>query len=98
MKTIASPAPRTVRARSAGTKLSENAKPSWPAVMSTSPESSIRRGPNRSRSTPTGTCIPAYTAICSTVNAASSVARISKRSAATSPATPSELRLRTART
>ena len=41
--------------------------------------------------------MPAYTSSCSTVKNASWVALIPNRSAASSPATPSELRWKTAR-
>ena len=41
--------------------------------------------------------MPAYTTSWSTVKNASAVASISNRSAASRPATPSELRLKTAR-
>ena len=75
-----------------------NAKTSCPAVISTSPDSSIARDPKRSSSTPTGTCMPAYTTSWRTVKNASGVALMSKRSAASSPATPSELRWKTAST
>ena len=57
----------------------------------------IRREPNRSRSTPTGTCSAAYTSSWRTVNVASWVAEMWNRSAANSPATPSEVRWKTAR-
>ena len=58
-KIIASPAPRTARDSTAPPNDVLNAKPSCPAVISTSPLSSIARDPNRSSSTPTGTCMPA---------------------------------------
>ena len=54
--------------------------------------------PNRSMRTPTGICIAAYTASWTTVNVDSWAALMSKRSAARSPATPSEVRWKTART
>ena len=58
-KIIASPAPRTARAATAPPKDVLNAKTSCPAVISTSPTSSMAREPKRSSSTPTGTCMPA---------------------------------------
>ncbi len=54
--------------------------------------------PNRSMSTPTGICIAAYTVSCTTVKVASWAALMSKRSAASRPATPSEVRWKTAST
>ena len=97
-KTIASPAPRTARAATAPPKEVVEAKTSWPAVIRTSPVSSIAREPKRSSRTPTGTCMAAYTTSWSTVKAARLVALMSKRSAASRPATPSELRWKTAST
>ena len=60
--------------------------------MRTRPVSMSRFEPNRSMSTPTGICMAAYTASCTTVNVASCAALMSKRSAASRPATPSEVR------
>ena len=97
-KTMASPAPTTARASTAPAKDPEKAKPSWPTVISTSPQTSIAREPKRSSRTPTGTCMPAYTTSWRTVNVARLVALMWKRSAAMIPATPSELRWKTART
>ena len=48
--------------------------------------------------TPTGTCIAAYTTSWSTVNIDSSVPETPKRSEASTPATPRELRWKTAST
>jgi hypothetical protein len=67
-------------------------------VISTSPVSISRLEPKRSMSTPTGICIDAYTASWTTVNVASCAALMSNRSAASSPATPREVRWKTART
>ena len=97
-KTIASPAPSTARAATAPPKDVVNAKNSCPAVINARPDSSIARDPKRSSITPTGTCIAAYTTSWRTVKAASRVALMSKRSEASSPATPRELRWKTAST
>ena len=59
---------------------------------------STRFEPNRSSSTPTGICIAAYTVSCTTAKVASCAASTWKRSAASSPATPSEVRWKTAST
>ena len=58
-KIIASPAPRTARAATATGNVVANANTSSPPVISASPDRSIAREPNRSRSTPVGICIPA---------------------------------------
>ena len=59
MKVIASPMPTSVRASRASTKVSDNAKPTWATVITTAPVRMTLRGPNRSTSRPTGTCIAA---------------------------------------
>ena len=60
------------------------------------PQSSTLREPNRSTSSPTGICMPAYTSSCSIVNVASWDAEMSNRSVAASPATASDERWKTA--
>ena len=60
--------------------------------------SSTLRGPYRSTSSPTGTCIPAYTSSCSIVNVASCAALMPNRSEAAMPATAREERWKTAST
>ncbi len=67
-----------------------------PVPMTMVPASSTLREPNRSQSSPTGTCMPAYTSSWSIVNVASWAAEMPNRSAATRPATPSEERWKTA--
>ena len=94
--TIASPAPSSTRAATPTGNVVANANASCPVVIRVRPASSSARDPNRSSSTPTGICMPAYTTSWSTVKRASAVASISNRSAASSPATPSELRWKTA--
>ena len=59
VKTIASPQPSSIRARTPEVKLSAKANHSCAAVMRTSPPRSSGLLPKRSRSTPTGTCIAA---------------------------------------
>ncbi len=62
-----------------------------------SPDAAIssRLEPYRSSSTPTGTCIAAYTVSCTTVKLASADAEMWKRSAACRPATLIEPRCST---
>jgi len=67
-------------------------------TISTNPARSSAREPYRSSSTPMGICRPAYTTSWTTVKNDSWVAEIPKRSWASSPATPSELRWKTAST
>ena len=56
MNVIASPAPTSTRAAIAvGTSVA-SASTSWPAAIVIAPPRIIRREPNRSRATPTGTC------------------------------------------
>ena len=58
--------------------------------------SSIRRGPNRSTMIPVGTCIAAYRPNWSITKEASCAEVRPSRSAAIGPATPSEVRWKTA--
>ncbi len=97
MKVMASPMPTRVRASRARTKESARANPTWARVITTAPVRMTLRGPKRSTSSPTGTCMPAYTISCSIVNVASCAAVMSKRSAASRPATASEERWKTAK-
>ena len=97
MKIIASPAPSRTRAAIPASKVPAKANHIWPPVIRVSPVTMRRFEPYRSISTPTGICIAAYTASWSTVNVASCAAVMPKRSAASSPATPSEVRWKTAR-
>ena len=97
-KIIASPAPTSTRARTPSSKVPTTEKSSWPPVIRASPVRIIRLDPNRSSSTPTGTCRAAYTSSWSTVNVASWVPEMWNRSAASSPATPRDVRWKTART
>ena len=59
MKVIASPQPSSARQASAAAYDSENAKPNWPAVKSTTPSVSTFLVPSLSTSSPTGICMPA---------------------------------------
>ncbi len=59
MKVIASPMPTSVRASSASTKLSARANPTCATVITSAPVRITLRGPNRSTSSPTGTCMSA---------------------------------------
>ena len=54
------------------------------------------RDPNRSTSTPTGICMPAYVSSCTTANSDSTAAVTPNRSVASSAATASEVRWKTA--
>jgi hypothetical protein len=98
MKTMASPAPTRSRAPSATGYSVARAKPSWPTVMLLIPARSSRRGPKRSTSSPTGTCMTTYTSSCTMVKVASAAADRSNRSMASMPATPSDDRWNTAST
>ncbi len=97
-KVSASPTPSTARASRPSGYDSATASRICPSPSSSSAAVSTRRGPNRSTSTPVGICIAAYTPTWSTVNVDSAAAPTPKRSAASSPATPSEVRWNTART
>ena len=97
MKTMASPIPTATRASTPIPKLSAKAKANCATVIVATPANSIRREPNRSSRAPTGICIAAYTKSWTIVKTDSFVAAMSKRSAASSPATPRELRWKTAR-
>ncbi len=57
--TIASPPPTRMRAASPMANVPAKANQNWPAVMRSRPVISSRREPNRSSSTPTGTCMTA---------------------------------------
>lgn len=59
MNVMASPQPSRAREASAIPYEDENAKPSCPAVNSTTPKVSTRLVPSRSTSSPTGICMPA---------------------------------------
>ncbi|MGC0376155.1 hypothetical protein RKD28_003671 [Streptomyces sp. SAI-229] len=59
MNVIASPQPSRAREASAMPYDGENAKPSCPAVNSTTPMPSTFLVPSRSTSSPTGICMPA---------------------------------------
>lgn len=59
MNVIASPQPSSAREASAMPYDGEKAKPSCPAVKSTTPRPSTFLVPSRSTSRPTGICIPA---------------------------------------
>ena len=97
-KIVASPAPSSARASTASGNDVAKANASCPMVIRARPLSSRTRDPYRSSSTPIGICSPAYTTSWSTVKNDSCVAEIPKRAVASSPATPSELRLKMART
>ena len=96
MNVIASPAPTSTRATMAvGTSVA-TARRNWPAAIVSAPARIIRREPNRSSATPTGTCSAAYTASCSTRNSETADAPAENRSCASTAATPSEARWNTA--
>ena len=95
-KIIASPAPTSIRASTPSSNVPTTANSSWPPVIRASPVRMSSLEPYRSSRTPTGTCSAAYTSSWRTVNVASWVPEISNRSAASSPATPSEVRWKTA--
>jgi hypothetical protein len=59
MNTMESPIPTRTRAAIPPANDSANASPSWATVMRVTPHSSIRLGPKRSSSAPTGICIAA---------------------------------------
>ena len=59
MNVIASPAPTSTRAATAVGTSSASPSRSWPAAIVSAPSRIIRREPNRSSATPTGTCIAA---------------------------------------
>ena len=98
MKTIASPMPTKTRAATPAPKVLAKAKANWPPVISTTPATRSFFAPNRSTMTPTGICIAAYTNNCTMVKVASWAELMWKRSAAMRPATPSEVRWKTAST
>ncbi len=95
-KIVASPAPSTALASTATGNDVAYANISCPSDISASPASSSTRDPYRSSSTPIGICSPAYTISWSTTKNDSWAAEIPNRSWASNPATPSELRLKTA--
>ena len=98
IQVIASPAPTKIRAATAAPYDSASANPACASVSVTAPVSITARGPNRSTSRPTGTCMPAYTSSWSVVNVASCAALMSNRSAAVRPATARLERWKIART
>ncbi len=59
MNVMASPTPTKTRATSAQAYVSANANPACASVRVMAPVRSMRRGPNRSSSRPTGICMPA---------------------------------------
>src|SRR5215213_10171847 len=95
-KVIASPAPTSTRATTASGRLVVNASSTCPAAMTKAPATISRFDPMRSSRIPIGTCSPAYTSSCSTAKAASMLAEAPKRSAASIPATPRDVRCSTA--
>ena len=98
MKVAASPAPMSTRATYTSGSACTTPRSACPVAMSTAPPAMRVRAPNRSRSTPTGTWRPAYTASWTTTNVDSTAAPIPNRSTASTPATPSEVRWSTATT
>lgn len=96
MNVMASPQPSSAREARAVPYDGEKAKPSWPAVNSTVPMASTFLVPSRSTSRPTGICMPAYTSSWRIENVDRAEALTSKRSAASRPATPSDVRKMTA--
>ena len=96
MNVIASPAPTSTRARIASPIAWVVASTSCPIAISVAPVTISRRDPTRSSITPTGTCIPAYTASCMTLNRLSTNAVVPKRRWASTAATPSDARWNTA--
>ncbi len=70
-------------------------RPGPPAITS-APAAIITREPNRSTSTPTGICMAAYMISCTTAKSDSTEAPIPNRAVASSAATPSEVRWKTA--
>jgi hypothetical protein len=96
MKVMASPAPTSTRAAIAvGTSVA-SASTNWPAAIVSAPARIMRREPNRSSATPTGTCRAAYTASWRTRNNETAEAPAENRSWASTAATPSEARWKTA--
>lgn len=96
MNVIASPQPSSARETRAVPYEGENAKPSWPMVKRTTPIVRTRLVPSRSTIRPTGICMPAYTSSWRIENVDSAEALMWKRSTASRPATPSEVRKMTA--
>jgi len=65
---------------------------SWPVAIVNAPTATSTRPPNRSSSRPTGTCSAAYTSSCSTTKPERAAGPAWKRWAASSPATPNDVR------
>jgi hypothetical protein len=82
VKVMASPAPTRMRAITADTRDSDIARSIWPRAISIAPPPSTTRGPNRSASTPAGTCIAAYVASCTTTKSDTTEAPVANRSVA----------------
>ena len=59
MKIMASPMPTKTRATTPSANVPAKAKPSWANVIRVTPVTSIFLEPTRSRTAPTGICIPA---------------------------------------
>jgi len=93
---IESPAPTSTLATAPSGTVSATAMPRCPANMMLAPSDMSAREPNRSRSTPTGTCRPAYTTSWRTTNVDSTAAGAPNRAAASTPATPNVVRPNTA--
>jgi hypothetical protein len=68
MKVNASPAPTSTRAAMASGSPVATASSSCPAAITSAPVTTSVRAPNRSSSTPAGTCRLAYTSSWSTTN------------------------------
>ena len=97
MKIIASPMPTKTRAATPAPNVLAKAKANWPPVISRTPVINSFFAPTRSRMAPTGICMAAYTKSCTIVNVASSAELMWNRSTAMRPATPNEVRWKTAR-
>ncbi len=89
VNTAASPRPTSIRPTIAPPSSVVRPSQTWPAMTTVSPAMISTRGPRRSMSTPTGTCMAAYTISCATARVDSAAASIWNRSVASTAATPS---------
>ncbi len=96
-KMVASPAPTRKRAAKAPGTDSVTASSPWPRAITSRPTVSTRRGPIRSRISPTGICIAPYTPSCSTAKVERVAAVTPKRSEVSAATAESDERLTMAR-